>query len=126
MALPEVVGEADPLCGGLHRLKGRGSQPSPAENKITNLRAPVAERPSCSRLYGKGSITMPTPSEYRLMAEECLRWARQARSDDVRDPLIELARVWTEAASKLDGSAPISSSLVSSVAAARRPGSSSK
>ena len=50
---------------------------------------------------------MPTLSEYRLMAEECLRWARQARDNEVRDPLIELARLWTEAASKLDGSAPI-------------------
>jgi hypothetical protein len=50
---------------------------------------------------------MLTPNEYRLMAEECLLWARQARSDDVRDPLIELARIWTEAASKLDGSAPM-------------------
>jgi CheY-like chemotaxis protein len=34
-----------------------------------------------------------TPNEYRLMAKECLLWARQARSDDVRDPLIELARM---------------------------------
>jgi len=50
---------------------------------------------------------MLTPNEYRLMAEECLLWARQAHSDDVRDPLIELARIWTEAAAKTDGSAPI-------------------
>jgi hypothetical protein len=48
---------------------------------------------------------MLTPNEYRLMAEECL--LGQARSDDVRDPLIELARIWTEAASKLDGSVPM-------------------
>ena len=47
---------------------------------------------------------MLTPNEYRLMAEECLLWARQSRSDDVRDPLIELARIWTEAAA-IDGSA---------------------
>jgi hypothetical protein len=60
------------------------------------------------------------------MAEECLRWARQPRSDNVRDPLIERARLWTEAVSKLDGGAPIFSFLVTSVAAARRPGSPSK
>ena len=42
---------------------------------------------------------MPTPSEYRLMAEENLRWARQARSDKMRDTYIELARLCTEAAS---------------------------
>jgi hypothetical protein len=66
-------------------------------------------------------------TQYRLMAEDCLRWAREPRSDNVRDPLIERARLWTEAVSKLDGGAsPISSSLVSSVAAARRPGSPSK
>jgi hypothetical protein len=50
---------------------------------------------------------MPTPSEYRLMAEENLRWARQARSDKMRGTYIELACLCTEAASKLDGSAPI-------------------
>ncbi len=50
---------------------------------------------------------MTTPSEYRLMAKDCLRWARQVRSDNVQNAYIELARLWTEAASKLDGSAPI-------------------
>ena len=50
---------------------------------------------------------MLTSNEYRLMAEECLLWARQALSDDVRDSLIELARIWTEAAAKTDGGAPI-------------------
>jgi hypothetical protein len=50
---------------------------------------------------------MTTPSEYRRMAKDCLCWARQAHSDNVQHAYIELARLWTEAASKLDGSAPI-------------------
>jgi hypothetical protein len=33
------------------------------------------------------------------MAKDCLRWAREARADNVRDAYIEFARLWTEAAS---------------------------
>jgi hypothetical protein len=48
---------------------------------ITNPSGWLRDR-VCPRLYGKGSITMTTPSEYRLMAKGCLRWAREARSDN--------------------------------------------
>jgi hypothetical protein len=37
------------------------------------------------------------------MAEECVKWAREARDDDVCAPLLQLAQTWLDAASKLDG-----------------------
>jgi hypothetical protein len=46
---------------------------------------------------------MKTAKEYRAMSEECLKWAREAHDDDVRASLLQLAQVWLDAASKLDG-----------------------
>jgi hypothetical protein len=37
------------------------------------------------------------------MAEECLKWAREAHDDEVRASLLQLAQSWLDAASKLDG-----------------------
>jgi DNA-binding CsgD family transcriptional regulator len=50
---------------------------------------------------------MPTLNEYRDMAEACIRWAQQAHSDNARKAYVEIARIWTEAASKLDGGAAV-------------------
>jgi hypothetical protein len=44
-----------------------------------------------------------TAKDYRAMAEECVKWAREARDDDVRAPLLQLGQTWLDAASKLDG-----------------------
>ena len=49
-----------------------------------------------SLLYPRGPIRRHASGLYRAPP-----------SDDVRDPLFELARIWTEAAAKTDGSAPI-------------------
>jgi hypothetical protein len=46
---------------------------------------------------------MKTPTEYRAMAEECYKWARDAKANEVRLSLKQLAQVWLDAASKLDG-----------------------
>jgi len=40
------------------------------------------------------------------MAEECFKWAREAQDDEVRVSLKQLAQVWLDAASKLDGQPP--------------------
>jgi len=37
------------------------------------------------------------------MADECFKWARKARADEVRVSLLQLAQVWLDAATKLDG-----------------------
>jgi hypothetical protein len=44
-----------------------------------------------------------TAAEYRAMAEECFRWAREAKAKEVRVSLRQLAQIWLDAASKLDG-----------------------
>jgi hypothetical protein len=49
---------------------------------------------------------MKTAAEYRAMAEECFEWAREARTDEVRASYLHIARVWLDAASKLDGLPP--------------------
>ena len=49
---------------------------------------------------------MKTAAEYRVMAEECFKWAREAQAEEVRVSLRQLAQVWLDAASKLDGLPP--------------------
>ncbi len=49
---------------------------------------------------------MKTPAEYRAMAEECFQWAREAQATEVSMSLRQLAQVWLDAASKLDGLPP--------------------
>jgi hypothetical protein len=46
---------------------------------------------------------MKTAAEYRAMADECFRWAREAKADAASVSLKQLAQVWLDAASKLDG-----------------------
>jgi hypothetical protein len=49
---------------------------------------------------------MKTAAEYRAMADECFKWARDAQAVEVRASYLELAKVWLDAASKLDGLPP--------------------
>ena len=49
---------------------------------------------------------MKTAAEYRAMAEECFKWAREAQEKEVRASLLQLAQVWLDAASKVDGLPP--------------------
>jgi len=39
---------------------------------------------------------MKMAAEYRAMADECFKWAREARADEVRVSLLQLAQVWLE------------------------------
>jgi hypothetical protein len=50
---------------------------------------------------------MKTASEYRAMAEECFSWAREAQTKEVRESYMQLAQVWLNAASLVDGAPPI-------------------
>jgi hypothetical protein len=49
---------------------------------------------------------MRTAAEYRALAEECFKWAREAKANEVRVSLKQLAQVWLDAASKLDDRPP--------------------
>ena len=46
---------------------------------------------------------MKTAAEYRALAEECFQWARETHDRAVRTGYLGLARVWLDAAAKLDG-----------------------
>ena len=50
---------------------------------------------------------MTTPTEFRVMAEECFQWARAAKTDSARLTYLEIAKVWLEAAARQDGELPI-------------------
>jgi hypothetical protein len=46
---------------------------------------------------------MKTAAEYRVLAEECLKWAGNTCTDEVREVYLQLARFWLDVASRLDG-----------------------
>jgi hypothetical protein len=50
---------------------------------------------------------MKTAADYQAMAEECFRWAGEARTAEVRASYIQLAEVWLKAASQVVGRPPI-------------------
>ena len=41
---------------------------------------------------------MPTSSEYRSFAEQCLRWADETDSEEHRLAFLEMAKLWTQLA----------------------------
>jgi hypothetical protein len=49
---------------------------------------------------------MKTAAEYRTMAEECFKWAREAKTKENRVELRQLAQIWLDAASKLEDQPP--------------------
>jgi hypothetical protein len=42
---------------------------------------------------------MKTAAEYRAMADECFKWAREARTKEVRKSYLQLAQIWLNTAS---------------------------
>jgi hypothetical protein len=46
---------------------------------------------------------MKTAAEYRAMADECFRWGREAQTHEVRASYRQLAQIWLDTASKVDG-----------------------
>ncbi len=49
---------------------------------------------------------MTTAQDYRRYAEECLRWAREAKTDIERQQLLEIANTWIQAAAMENGKLP--------------------
>jgi hypothetical protein len=54
-------------------------------------------------LASEEGVSMKTAAEYRAMADECFRWAGEAYTDEVRQSYLQLAQIWLDAASKVDG-----------------------
>jgi hypothetical protein len=46
---------------------------------------------------------MKTAAEYRAMADECFKWAREAQTKEVRKSYLQLAQIWLNTASQIDG-----------------------
>jgi hypothetical protein len=47
-------------------------------------------------------VSTKKAAEYRVMAEKCFRWARNAYMDEMRETYLQLAQFWLDVASKLD------------------------
>lgn len=45
---------------------------------------------------------MTTPAQFNDFAQECVRWAKEAKDASERDTLIRAARLWTQAALLLE------------------------
>lgn len=50
---------------------------------------------------GDGGVSMKTAEHYRALAEECIKWAAQAYTNEVRGSYLQLARIWLDTASRL-------------------------
>jgi hypothetical protein len=44
-----------------------------------------------------------TAAEYRAMAEECIKWAGEAYTDEVRESYLQLAQIWLDTAARING-----------------------
>ena len=64
---------------------------------------------------------MTTAAEYREYAQECIKDARNASSEPIRQQFLDLATLWMTAADHLErGSAPVS--IKEKLDGAHRPG----
>jgi hypothetical protein len=50
-----------------------------------------------------GTCVVSSAKELRANADECLDWARTARTDRERQIFLQMARAWLEAASRREG-----------------------
>ncbi len=46
---------------------------------------------------------MKTAAHYRALAEECIKWAGEAHTAEVRESYLQLARIWLDTASRMNG-----------------------
>ncbi len=46
---------------------------------------------------------MKTAAHYCAMAEECIKWAGEAYTAEVRESYLQLARIWLDTASRMNG-----------------------
>lgn len=88
-------------ANGASRLMARRSPTKHIKNFRPSRLRHSAQRNS-SRL-GIGGVSMKTAAHYRAMAEECIKWAGEAYTAEVRESYLQLARIWLDTASRLNG-----------------------
>lgn len=49
---------------------------------------------------------MSTQDQFREFADECMAWARRAKSERERQQLLDMAKLWMTAAQQLDDGTP--------------------
>jgi hypothetical protein len=56
-----------------------------------------------SHPYTGLALWMATADEYLRFADECMSWARGAKTDGERKAFLDMAKAWTLAAAKVNG-----------------------
>jgi hypothetical protein len=94
--------------------RGAGSRTAPAYwldgaslgDKTHQKFSAVTSSTQCSAKFlktGDWGVSMKTAAHYRAMAEECIKWAGEAYTAEVRESYLQLARIWLDTASRLNG-----------------------
>ena len=69
-------------------------------NKAIDLRQSGVTRLSCIMPIGCVTMMLSEAKKFHAYARECLQLAEQATEPDIRKSLIDLSRIWMEAAVK--------------------------
>ena len=75
-------------------------------DKACQIFSTVMSSTQCSAKFlglGIGGVSMKTAAHYRAMAEECIKWAGEAYTAEVRESYLALARIWLDTASRING-----------------------
>jgi hypothetical protein len=98
------------ICGSA--AHGAGSRTAPAcwvdgaplGDKSHQKFSAVTSSTQCSAKFLKtGDWGRFNENDYRAMAEECIKWAGEAYTAEVRESYLQLARIWLDTASRLNG-----------------------
>jgi hypothetical protein len=92
----------DPFEGGASAL----SEDSFTHESDRLDEGPPAKQVASQMSHDQPPGPKPTSGEYRIRADACLSWAREASSDEVRLACLTLASAWLKAAMGEDGGAP--------------------
>ena len=63
--------------------------------------------PKGNRFETFARVSMPSPDEYRVMADDCLQRARVAETENERRLYLGMARVWMEEALRREKALPL-------------------
>jgi hypothetical protein len=87
-----------------HGSCGRTIRQRPCSHQFTVTSGSIfASRKLPIRDYTIALVGSCTVEECHQNAEECLRWASVAKTEEERKSSLDIARTWTEAASMADG-----------------------
>jgi hypothetical protein len=83
--------------GGTTQIPSRGQSTNQQNREELDPGGTLGTTPRFPLTIGS-DVTMTTLSNYRQYGKECIRWATEAKTDNERDTLVEMARAWRRVA----------------------------